>query len=301
MTDTAPPPYGLCEWLAPGLRRVIAANPSAFTGWGTNSYILGEGAVTLIDPGPPDRAHHAALLAALAPGERIARIVVTHSHLDHSPLARPLAEAARAPVLAFGATGAGDMARIGDLGGGEGRDDGFVPDESLPDGAEIDLDGGPLRVLHTPGHFGNHICLEWGGMLFSGDHVMGWSTSIVSPPDGDMGAYMASLRRLQGQGFRRMFPGHGAPIEAPEARLAELIAHREGREAQILSALAERPADAATLAARIYRDIPPALLPAAARNVLAHLLDLADRGLAAPIPEGPPLTPATRFALRAGG
>src|SRR5690606_22452615 len=168
---------------------------------GTNTYLLGEGAVSVIDPGPADPAHLAAIRAALAPGERIARIFVTHAHKDHSPLARPLAEATGAPVLAFGDARAGRSARmaaLGDeVGGGEGVDAGFAPDEILRDGARIEAGGRLLEAVHTPGHFGNHLCFRWGSALFSGDHVMGWAPSLVSPPDGDLTDFMASLDRLE--------------------------------------------------------------------------------------------------------
>ena len=265
--------------LAPGVRCILAPNPSPMTYHGTNTYLVGEGRVTVIDPGPALADHLGAILGALGPGEKVDRIVVTHSHLDHSALARPLAQATGAPVLAFGPTGAGDRpatgARAALAGGGEGRDGVFMPDERLPDGTFIDTDE-PIEVLHTPGHFGNHICLRWKDMLFTGDHVMGWSTSLVSPPDGDMADYMASLRRIGKLCVARMFPGHGAPIETPAQRVADLIAHRQSREAAILAALAEGPASPEELVRMIYGELQPGLQRAAERSVLAHLLDLCD-------------------------
>lgn len=290
-----PPPYGEAQALRPGLVRVICPNPSPMTHWGTNSYLLGEEELCLIDPGPDLPAHREALLAAID-GRRVAAIVVTHSHLDHSPLARPLGRALDAPVLAFGPTGAGRskvMAELEDLGGGEGADLDFAPDVSLTDGEEIAGTGWRLTAHHTPGHFGNHICLEWDGTLFTGDHVMGWASSLVSPPDGDLTNFMASCRKLAGLEAPLYLPGHGAPIDDGPARLAWLIAHREAREAQIREALQDGPATAADLARRIYAELDPALLPAAERNVLAHLIDLTTRALAAP--EGP-LTARARFA-----
>lgn len=289
---------GVVAQVAPGLRRVLASNPSPMTLWGTNTWIVGEGDVAVIDPGPADPAHLDAILAALRPGERVARIVVTHAHLDHTPLARPLAGETGAPVLAFGDARAGldpAMEAFAALGGGEGVDADFFPDEVLPDGGTVAAGGWELQAIHTPGHFGNHICLRWGEALFSGDHVMGWATSLVSPPDGSMTDFMASLRRLQGLGLRRMYPGHGDPVEAPEARLAGLIAHREGREAEILRALDAGPATPARLAAAIYRDTPAALLPAAERNVLAHLIDLVLRGL---VTADPAPAPGAMFGRR---
>jgi hydroxyacylglutathione hydrolase len=276
--------------LAAGLRRVLAPNPSPMTFRGTNSYLVGRGRVAVIDPGPDDPAHLAALLGALGPGERISHILVTHAHRDHSALAPALARATGAPVLAFGDAAAGRSARMQALAarepgiGGEGADDGFRPDLALADGASVEGDDWRLTALHTPGHFGNHLCLVWQGGIFSGDHVMGWSTSVVAPPDGEMGAYMASLGRLAEAGAARLFPGHGEPVEDPAARIADLIRHRRDREAAILAALAEGPATAEALARAIYTDTPAALLPAAARNVYAHLIDFTDRNLA--LPEG---------------
>ncbi len=272
------------EWLRPGLRRVLAPNPSAMTHWGTNSYILGEGRVAVIDPGPADRAHLEALLAALAPGETVSHILVTHSHMDHSPLARPLAAATGAPVLAFGDSAAGqsavmrDLARAGLAGGGEGVERDFAPDETLADGDLLAGEGWDISVLWTPGHMGNHLCFAWEDAVFTGDHVMGWASTMVSPPDGDLGDFMASTRRLAGLGAAVFYPGHGAPVEAPRARADWLIAHRLSREAEILRALENGPADVAALTGAIYTDLPPALLPAAARNVFAHLVELSRRG-----------------------
>ena len=282
----------------PGLRRLVAPNPSPMTQAGTNTWLLGEGAVTVIDPGPDLPAHLAAILGALGPGERIAHILVSHAHLDHSGAARPLAAASGAPVLAFGPPEAGQrpaMARLaasGLVGGGEGVDRGFRPDAILSDGAALETSAGPVRALHTPGHFSNHLCFAWAGAVFTGDTVMGWASSLVSPPDGDMAAFMASLDRLAGLGARRFYPGHGPAVDDPAARLAELVAHRRAREAQVRAALAEGGGTAADLAARIYTDTPPALQGAAARNVLAHLVDLAERGLARG--DGP-LSAQTRF------
>lgn len=274
---------GTPEWLEPGLRRVLAPNPSPLTGPGTNSYILGEGRVAIIDPGPGHPAHLDALLGALAPGERVEMIIVTHAHHDHSELAPHLASKVGAPVIAFGDARAGlnpAFAALGNLGGGEGADHGFQPDETVADDAVIEGPDWRLRVIHTPGHFGNHICLAWNDVVFSGDQAMGWSTSIVSPPDGDMTAYMTSLDRLRALNARRLYPGHGAEVLDAGARLRELVDHRRGREAQILAALQQDGGSAAELAARIYTDVPRGLLPAATRNVFAHLLDLEARSLA---------------------
>jgi len=285
--------------LEPGLRRLTAPNPSPMTFRGTNTYLFGEGEVAVIDPGPDDPRHLAAILAALAPGEHVGAILVTHSHRDHSPLARPLAAATGAPVLAAGPSDWGRsavMARLattGGIGGGEGVEPSFVPDSQIREGARVEGGWGTIEVLETPGHMANHLSFAWQGALFTGDLVMGWSTSLVSPPDGDMGAFMASCRRLETRADRIYHPGHGDPVTAPQTRVAELIAHRLAREAQILAALdPATPATAADLARRIYTDLAPALLPAAERNVLAHLLDLASRNLTQPDGE---LTATTGF------
>lgn len=264
----------------PGLRRILAPNPSPMTEAGTNTYLLGEGAVTVIDPGPAMGGHLQAILTALAPGEKIARILVTHSHRDHSALVPALAEATGAPVLAFGDNDAGRSPHLADLagiGGGEGADRTFAPDERLAHGEVLDILGARLRAHWTPGHFGNHMCFEWQGAVFTGDTVMGWASSLVSPPDGDLTAFMASLDLLDGLRARRLYPGHGAPVTDPAARIGWLRDHRMSREAQILAALSDGPADAATLAARVYTDIPTNLQPAATRNALAHLIDLAGK------------------------
>lgn len=286
-TEEIRPLPGLVQELAPGLRVVLAPNPSPMTLHGTNCYILGAGEVAVIDPGPDRAAHLAALGAALQPGERISHILVTHAHIDHSPAARPLAEATGAPVMAFGGATAGRsavmerLARAGGIDGGEGVDAAFRPDVTLADGDVVEGRGWVLRALHTPGHFGNHLSFQWGDAIFCGDHVMGWASSLVSPPDGDMGAYMASLDRLAALAPARLYSGHGDPVADPARRITDLAAHRRGREAAIRAALAEGPADAQALTRRIYTDTPAALMPAATRNVFAHLIDMMERKLAA--------------------
>lgn len=272
----------------PLIRSIRAENPSPLTGSGTNTYLLGSGEVAVIDPGPDLAAHLDAILAALGPGERISHILVTHPHLDHSALAPRLARESGAPVHGFGDALAGRSPRmeaLADAGmadGGEGLDRGFRPDILLADGETLAHGDWSVTALHTPGHLGAHLCFDAGEVLFTGDHVMGWSTSIVSPPDGDMTDYMASLDRLRGGTWRRFLAGHGDPIDAPQMRLAELVTHRLDRERQILDALTQGAADPTTLAARIYTGLPERLLPAASRNVLAHLIDLASKGLAEP-------------------
>lgn len=285
------PPAGKAVRLGADLRLVLAPNPSPMTHWGTNTWLLGAGAVTVIDPGPADPDHLGALLAALEGGERVAQILVTHAHLDHSPAAQLLAEATGAPVMAFGDARAGRSRRMAALaglpiGGGEGIDASFAPDRVLHDGELIEAAGRPLRALHTPGHLGNHMCFLWGNALFSGDHVMGWAPSLVSPPDGDLTDFMASLRRLQSLGPLTLYPGHGSPVPDGQARIAELLAHRLGREAAIRAAIAAGADTVAAITRRVYVDIDPALMAGAERNVLAHVIDLEARGLVAF--DGPP-------------
>lgn len=290
--DAQKPPAGVMEALEPGIRRILAANPSPMTYWGTNTYVLGEGNVTVLDPGPADPAHMAAILAGLAPGERVARILVTHAHLDHSPLSRPLSEATGAPVYAFGDAQAGRSEVMRDLvarglgSGGEGVDRAFAPDLRLADGERLDIGNGlSVEALWTPGHFANHLCFAMTGALFTGDQVMGWASTLISPPDGDLTAFMASCARLARRDDRIYYPAHGAPVTDPAARIRWLIDHRKQREAEILAALADRPATVSGLARTIYTDTPATLIPAAERNVFAHLIDLTTRDLVRPEPE----------------
>lgn len=295
------PPHGVMETLEPGLRRIVAPNPSPMTHWGTNSFVIGEGAVTVVDPGPALPAHMAAILDGLAPGERVAKILVTHAHYDHSQLARPLSEATGAPIFAFGDAEAGrsqlmrDLAAQGVDHGGIGVDAAFAPHESLPDGAVLDLGGGlAVEALWTPGHTAGHMSFALGDAVLVGDHVMAWASSIVSPPDGDLTAFMASSAALKTRSDRIHYPAHGPAIERPDERLAWLIAHRRGRENDVLAALAAGPATPAALTRTIYTDTPEALLPAAERNVFAHLIDLSTRGL---VQADPAVNATARFAM----
>ena len=271
--------------LADGVWRVRAENPSPMTGSGTNTYVLHgpEGAV-VIDPGPALPAHLAAVLAALR-GAAVRAILVTHPHLDHSGLVAELKAVTGAQVYGFGGAQAGRsavmqrLAAAGLSGGGEGVDAGFAPDVRVEDGAVLALAGLQIEAVHTPGHMGGHLCFALGPDLFSGDHVMGWASTLISPPDGDMRAYMTSLQRLALRQWRQFWPGHGEVISDPATRLTELTAHRRAREAAICAALKRGPAHPAELAAQLYTDTPSALLPAAARNILAHLIDLHDRNV----------------------
>ena len=263
------------------VRVVRAPNPSAMTGPGTNSFLIGEEEVAVIDPGPDDPGHVQAILDA-AEG-RISHILVTHAHLDHSAGVARLVQATGAPVFAFGTAESGrspTMARLaqtGPVGGGEGIDQVFRPDIFLRHGEVLQSDDWTIEALHTPGHMGGHLSFRLGDAIFCGDLVMGWSTTLISPPDGDLVDYFRSLDLLAGLAPRILYPAHGDPVTDPLPRLAELGAHRRHRTAQILSALDEAGGTAADLAARIYA-VPQQLMPAAERNVLAHLLALADLG-----------------------
>ena len=268
--------------LADGILRLRAANSGPMTGTGTNTYVLsGPDGTVVIDPGPQSAPHLSAILAAIG-STALRAILITHAHLDHTALTPALVAATAARVMAYGGATSGRSARMQGLAdqlgaGGEGADHGFAPDDLLRDEQTLDLAGLQIKVLHTPGHMGGHLCFGLGGVLFSGDHVMGWSTSLISPPDGDMSAYMAQLARLSRHPWGQFLPGHGEVITDPAARLAHLITHRRAREAQLLAVLRTAPATAARIAAQLYRDISPTLLPAATRNILAHLIDLHDR------------------------
>lgn len=280
--------------ISPNVFCVQADNASAMTGAGTNSYVIqGPLGAVVIDPGPDTPAHRRALMLGLE-DRPLAGILVTHAHLDHTEMVPWLAATTGAPVCSFGPAEFGRKAGLQGLGGGEGADEDHRPDQMLQDGMEVTLGGCKISVHHTPGHMSGHLCFGFGDLLFSGDHVMGWSTSLVSPPDGDMAAYRRSLHKLLGGGWRMFLAGHGAPILDPDARLAELIAHRAKREAMILAAMEGVRGDALQIASKVYWDVSPALLPAAARNVLAHLIDLADRNLV--VPHGP-ITMTTAFDL----
>lgn len=287
---TQSPTPGEPHLIEDGLACVLAPNPSPMTYWGTNTYLLGEDSLAVIDPGPADPTHLSALVKAIK-DRPVSHILVTHSHLDHSPLAPILAAETGAPVYAFGNSTAGrslvmeGLAQSGEIGGGEGVDVAFAPDEVLSDGDVLAGDGWALTARHTPGHFSNHLSFLWGDAAFTGDHLMGWATTLISPPDGDLTAFMASCALLQSTSMTRAYPGHGAPLPDAQARLSDLIAHRRSRESEIRSALTDTPATPASLTAAIYTDLPAPLRPMAERNVLAHLIDLTNRGLAAP--EGP--------------
>lgn len=276
-----PLPPGAVQEVAPGIRRILCGNPGPFTFRGTNTWIIGQGGdVAVLDPGPEDAAHLDAIRRATE-GERITRILVSHTHRDHSPGVAALKALTGARSFGFGP----HMTPPGQ--GGEGGDHDFHPDETLPDGAAVETDTWRLTALHTPGHCANHLCfgLESDGtrgVLFSADHVMSWSTSVVSPPDGDMAAYMTSLARLAAREDSLYLPGHGPPLPEPAPFVAALAAHRREREAMVLDALrAARRATARELVPPVYGPtLDDRLVPAAARSLLAHLIKLAAEGAA---------------------
>jgi glyoxylase-like metal-dependent hydrolase (beta-lactamase superfamily II) len=278
------PPVGVAEVLAPGLRVVTAPNAGPMTFTGTRSYLVGGEELAVIDPGPDDPDHLAALERAVG-GAHVSAVLVTHAHRDHSAGAAAFAARVGAPVLAHGdAPGARSavMAALAEevaLGGGEGVDPGFRPDRRLGDGDRVEGAGWALEALHTPGHMADHLSFRWGDAVFTGDVVMGWASTLISPPDGDLAGFRTSLARLKDLAPSVLYPGHGAPVREPGRVIDWLVAHRAAREAEILAALARGPAQVAELVAAIYAGVDPRLHPAAARNVLAHLVDLGARGL----------------------
>lgn len=256
--------------------RVLAPNPSPFTHTGTQVHLVGETDLAVIDPGPDDPGHVAALVAAIA-GRRVRFIVVTHTHRDHSPGARPLALITGAPIVGCAPLAFEDLGPRADA----SFDAHYAPDRVLADGESIGGNGWTLTAVSTPGHTSNHLAfaLPETKALFSGDHVMGWSTSIVSPPDGDMAAYMASLEKLLPRDDRIYYPAHGDPIETPQRLVRGMLGHRKQREGQILRLVRAAPLAISAMVERMYVGIDPRLFPAAERSVLAHLIDLERRGL----------------------
>lgn len=277
--------YGVAQRLSPLVRRVVARNGGAFTFHGTGTFIVGRGKVAVIDPGPDLIEHSQALEAALV-GDEVSHILVTHTHRDHSPAAKRLKQATGAPTYGFGPHGSGRPEAGGEVEEGADRD--FAPDVVLRDGDRVEGEGWSFEAVHTPGHTSNHLCFSLAEerTLFTGDHVMGWSTSIVSPPDGDMRAYMHSLHRLLERDEKLYRPCHGPAIEDPKPFVRSFIAHREGREEQIAACLREGRATIPEMVERMYADVPRNLHPAAARSVLAHLVHMVETGRAQC--DGPP-------------
>jgi glyoxylase-like metal-dependent hydrolase (beta-lactamase superfamily II) len=269
--------YGVVEQIAPGIRRVIANNPSPFTLYGTGTYILGTGSVAVIDPGPADADHIDALLGGLK-GETVSHILVTHTHMDHSPGCRILQQHTDAQTYAYGPHGAGKLEQGVPV--EEGGDMEFNPDNKVSHGEIIHGGDWSVQCVYTPGHTSNHVCFQLREQraLFTGDHVMGWSTSIISPPDGDMAAYMQSLELLLDRNDEVYWPTHGPSIEDPKTHVRAFIAHRREREAQILKCIDEGVHHIADMVPLMYKDTPEFMYPAAARSVLAAIEYLLGRG-----------------------
>lgn len=310
------PEYGRAVRVAPGLRRVVAQNPSKFTAWGTGTYLIGDGRVAIVDPGPALDEHVDALLRAVE-GETVTHVLITHTHADHSPATAAIVAATGATTYGFGPHPTDEAPGANAAGAGPagvrsaepaGTDDGtaegaegavqpaadaeqsptveehgdltFVPDVVVRHGDVLQTDAGAIECLHTPGHISNHICYSWaeGAALFSGDHVMGWSTSVISPPDGRITDYLDSLRLLLGRDEAVYYPTHGSPISDPRTHVRALLEHRLERERQIVELLGDGPRTVPELVAVMYADVRPELHEPAGRSVTAHLIALAEAG-----------------------
>ena len=267
-------PYARLEQVEPGIGRLLAHNPSAFTYYGTQSYLVGEREVAVIDPGPDLPEHVDALVQAIG-GRTLVAIMCTHTHRDHSPAATPLAERTGAPIVGCAPLALETVGPRADA----SFDGDYAPDRVLDDGETLAVDGKPLTAVATPGHTSNHLCFAYEGALLTGDHVMGWSTTVVVPPDGDMAAYMASLDKLRQRGDRIYYPAHGEPVTNPGQYVRHLMGHRMQREKQILKLVGERARDIPDIVANAYPGLDPRLTLAAGGSVYAHLLDLERRGL----------------------
>lgn len=265
--------YGKIEQLEPGIARLLAHNPSAFTYFGTQSYLLGDKQVAVVDPGPDLPEHVDALERAIA-GRPVAAILCTHTHRDHSPAARPLAERIGAPVIGCAPLSLEAVGPRADA----SFDGDYAPERVLADGEALDVDGEPVTAVATPGHTSNHLCFAYRGALLTGDHVMGWSTTVVVPPDGDMAQYMRSLDKLRGRDDRIYYPAHGPAVTNPGQYVRHLMGHRMQREKQIVRLIAEEPLTIPDIVRKAYPGLDPRLTVAAGGSVLAHLADLERRG-----------------------
>ncbi|MEZ5215735.1 MAG: MBL fold metallo-hydrolase [Ilumatobacteraceae bacterium] len=306
--------YGRVDQVSPLIRRIVARNPSKYTYLGTGTYVVGRGEVAVIDPGPLLDEHFEAIMTALA-GERVVAILVTHCHSDHSPLTARLAAATGAITYGYGpapvyppppddglddwpedesakdaADPEAEPAADAEEEPKEGVDHDFRPDVCLNDGAVLSGPGWTFEALHTPGHTSNHLCfaLAEEQAIFTGDHVMGWSTSVITPPDGDMAAYLASLRRIQERGAQVLWPTHGGPVTEPETFVAAYLEHRLEREAQVLALLDQGIEEIPSMVAVLYTQVRPELHHAAGRSLLAHLCQLVDDGRATVVSGGAP-------------
>ncbi|MBA3667566.1 MAG: MBL fold metallo-hydrolase [Sphingomonas sp.] len=268
-------PSGYPEPVDTAVHRLLARNPSPFTYTGTQTYLVGEEELVVIDPGPDLPEHVTAIVAALG-GRRLAAIACTHTHRDHSPASRALKEATGAPIIGCAALSLDSVGPRADA----SFDGDYLPDRVLADGDAIEFDGGKrLVAVATPGHTSNHLCFAFGDALFTGDHVMGWSTTVVVPPDGEMGAYMTSLETLRRRDDRIYYPAHGPAVTRPAQLVRGMIGHRMQRERQVLKLLGERDRRVEEIVAAAYPGLDPRLVPAAGGSVTAHLLDLERRGM----------------------
>jgi glyoxylase-like metal-dependent hydrolase (beta-lactamase superfamily II) len=261
--------------LDPLVRRVLADNPSPFTYTGTQTYLIGRGEVAVIDPGP-ELAEHVDMLLEATKGEHIVAILCTHTHRDHSPASRALKEATGAAIIGCAPLVLDDSGPRADT----GFDPGYQPDSVLQDGDRLEREGWTLEAVATPGHTSNHLCysLQENKALFTGDHVMGWSTTVVAPPDGDMADYMASLDKLMQREDAVYFPAHGPAVDKPQRLTRSMLSHRKQRERQILRHIEKGEGSIPQMVGQMYRGVDPRLHGAAGRSVLAHLIDLEARG-----------------------
>ena len=267
-------PYAKLEQLEPGIARVLAHNPSAFTYYGTQTYLIGESEVAVIDPGPDLPEHVDALQRAISDRPVIA-IMCTHTHRDHSPASRPLAERTGAPIIGCAPLALETVGPRADA----SFDGDYAPDRVLEDEEALEIEGKPITAVATPGNTSNHLCFSYESALLTGDHVMGWSTTVVVPPDGDMAAYMASLDKLRKRDERIYYPAHGPAVTNPQQYVRHLLGHRMHREKQILRLVGEKPRPIQDIVASAYPGLDPRLVIAAGGSVLAHLVDLERRGL----------------------
>jgi glyoxylase-like metal-dependent hydrolase (beta-lactamase superfamily II) len=267
-------PYAFLEQVEPGVARLLARNPSAFTYTGTQTYLVGSAEVAVIDPGPELPDHVGSLVDAIG-GRPVVAILCTHTHRDHSPAAAPLAALTGAPIVGCAALALETVGPRADA----AFDGDYRPERVLADGDTIEVDGSNLTAIATPGHTSNHLCFAYGDLVFTGDHVMGWSTTVVVPPDGDMADYMRSLEKLRGRDDRILYPAHGPPVTRPGQYVRGLIGHRMQREQQVLGIIRGEPSTVPEVVAAAYPGLDPRLTAAAGGSVLAHLLDLERRGL----------------------
>jgi glyoxylase-like metal-dependent hydrolase (beta-lactamase superfamily II) len=267
-------PYAKLEQLEPGVARVLAHNPSAFTYYGTQTYLIGEKEVAVVDPGP-DLPEHLDTLEQAIGGRRVVAIMCTHTHRDHSPASRPLSQATGAPIIGCAPLALETVGPRADA----AFDGDYQPDRVLQDGETLEVDGKAVTAVATPGHTSNHLCFAYDGALLTGDHVMGWSTTVVVPPDGEMAEYMRSLDKLRQRDDRIYYPAHGPAVTNPQQYVRHLVGHRMQREKQILGLVGEKPRPIPDIVANAYPGLDPRLVVAAGGSVLAHLVDLERRGL----------------------